>query len=277
MKLSDAAITFTIETDVIPAGFRPLTDLPLVIVVGLTGVGKSTVLELLPANGLNFTLLPNRRQLTDQIIMASLQAEAGERPHPITDRVERFEYTARYRAKFPGGMAHALSRVAVNPTQVQSFLIFDGLRGLNEVQHAVDYFPQAHFIVLDAPDTIRLNRLLQRGDSFDTTNTTGESLPAGEDMAAFLAVPRVETVFSAEQLQQIAGMAQAAQIPLDEVVQKVSIIVKERHNYDSGAAREYLAQTLPPSKVRVIDTSIDPASEIARKVVEWLKLPKFKP
>jgi hypothetical protein len=272
MNLINAAITFTAETGEIPAGFQPLTGLPVVIVVGLTGVGKSTVLERLPSSGLTFTLLPNRREITDEIIIASLQAEAGETPRPITDRVERFEYTARYRAKFPGGMAHALSRMVINPHKVQSLLIFDGLRGLNEVRHAVDYFPQVRFIVLDAPDTVRLNRLLQRGDLFDTTSAAQPGLGTGQDaIAALLAVSGVETVFSQAQLQQITTAAQSAQIPLDEVVQKISIIVKERRNYDSGAARDYLVQTLPAERVLVVDTSIHLADEVAGKVVEWLR------
>ncbi len=278
MKFLGNSIAFTLETDEIPSGFQPLTALPVVIMVGLTGVGKSTILELLSQSGLTFTLLPNRREITDKIIIASLQAEAGETFQPVADRVERFEYTARYRAKFPGGMAHALSRVVISPNQAQSLLIFDGLRGLDEVRHAVDYFPQARFIVLDAPDTVRLNRLLQRGDLFDTTGAAGSELRAGQNVAAaLLTMPRVETVFSQNQLQQIVTAAQAAQIPLDEVMQKISIIVKERHNYDSNAARDYLTQTLPPSRVLVIDTSIYSADEVAGKVMEWLELPKFKP
>lgn len=280
MKFLGNAIAFTVETDERPSGFQPLTELPVVIVVGLTGVGKSTILELLPQSGLTFTLLPNRREITDEIIIASLQAEAGETLQPVADRVERFEYTARYRAKFPGGMAHALSRVVISPNQARSLLIFDGLRGLDEVRHAVDYFPQARFIVLDAPDTVRLNRLLQRGDIFDTTTVTGPDSIIRSDSIEVLALkglPNIETVFGDEQLQQIVTAAAAAQIRLSEVLQKAAIIVKERHNYDSGAARDYLVRTLPPRRVLVVDTSTCSAGETAGKVVEWLELPKFKP
>ncbi len=271
MKFLNNAVAFTLETDEIPPGFQPLTGLPLVILVGLTGVGKSTVLELLPQNGLSFTLLPNRREITDEIIIASLQVEADETPHLVTDRVERFEYTARYRAKFPGGMAHALSQLIINPNQAQPLLIFDGLRGLNEVQHAVKYFLQARFIVLDAPDTVRLRRLLQRGDIFDTTGIpVPGSLSSQNSMAALSAVPHVEAVFSGAQLQQIATAARAAQIPVDEVVQKVSIIVTERRNYDSSTARVYLARTLPAQRVLVVDTASHSTDEVAKKVAEWL-------
>ncbi len=272
MRFLADTVAFATEAEPIPLGFQALTELPLVILVGLTGVGKSTVLELLPQNGLNFTLLPNRREITDEIIITSLQAEAGEPLRPITDRVERFEYTARYRAKFPGGMTHALSRLAVHSDHTQPLFIFDGLRGLNEVQHAVTYFPEARFVVLDAPDTIRLNRLLKRGDAFDMTDSVAlqSSLTSQNLTAALLAVPNIEAVFSEEQLQQIAKGARLAQIPVDEVVQKITIIVKERRNYDSNTARVYLTHSLPPTKVLVVDTAMHSPHTVAERVAAWL-------
>jgi hypothetical protein len=87
-------------------------------------------------------------------------------------------------------MTHALSRLAVDPTGAGSLLLFDGLRGLNEVQHAATYFPQAHFIVLDAPDTVRLARLLKRADTFDTTqlpaSTEGQTM-----LTALISIPDI--------------------------------------------------------------------------------------
>lgn len=272
MRFLADAVAFATEAEPVPSGFQALTGLPLLIMVGLTGVGKSTVLETLPQNGVNFTLLPNRRDITDEIIITSLQVEAGEPLRLITDRVERFEYTARYRAKFPGGMAHALSRLVVNPGDIQPLLVFDGLRGLNEVQYAVTYFPEARFVVLDAPDTIRLNRLLKRGDVFDVTDSTvlPSSLSSQNLTAALLAVPNIEAVFSEEQLQQIAKAARLAQIPVDEIIQKVSIIVKERRNYDSSTARVYLTHTLPSSRVLVVDTATHSPHAVAERVAAWL-------
>ena len=40
--------------------------------VGLTGVGKSTIVQALQ-NELDFTLLPSRREITDEIIISALQ------------------------------------------------------------------------------------------------------------------------------------------------------------------------------------------------------------
>jgi hypothetical protein len=248
--------------------FHPLTDFPLVILVGLTGVGKSTLIERLRQQ-VEFTMLPNRRRITDDLIIGALQQASGETPYPVTDRVKRFEYTARYRARYPGGMAHALRALRVSTAMVHAPLLFDGLRGLNEVQHAAVEFPLSRFVVLDAPDAVRLSRLLKRGDAFDSTSlsnsTTKSSLAA-----ALAAIPGIEMVFSAGQLRQMVGTIQSWGCTTDEVVKKVSIIVEERRNYDSRATREYLAQTLPPKRALVIDTSALPPDAVAKQVKGWL-------
>ncbi len=253
-----------------PSNLRPLTELPLVIIVGLTGVGKTTTLELLSESGATITLLPNRRKITDEVIIISLQQEDGDTPHLVTDRVARFEYTARYRANYPGGMAHALSRLAIDPKLINSSLIFDGLRGLDEIVQAINYFPQARFVVLDAPDTVRLNRLLRREDAFDTT-TINFSTRDNDLMSALLGIPEIEAVFNRDQINQIARVARTDQLSTDEVVKKVSIIVKERHNYDSKLACTHLTDTLPPQRVLVIDTSVQPAHQVASQLGEWLE------
>jgi hypothetical protein len=239
--------------------------------VGLTGVGKTTTLELLAQSGVMFTLLPNRRKITDEVIIASLQREDGETPYPVTDRIARFDYTARYRAKHPGGMAHALSRLAVDPTDLTLPFVFDGLRGLEEVQQAVAYFPKARFILLDAPDIIRLKRLLKRADLFDTA--TSQALADHPDLTSRLAaIPNVETVFNPATLHQIASMAQAGFESIDEIIQKVSIIVKERHYYDSEAASSWLIDTLPPERLLVVDTAAQPGHAVVEQIAGWLPM-----
>lgn len=268
--LDDSFIAFIREGEEIPTPFTPLAELPLVILVGLTGVGKTTILNLLPGQGVDFTVLPNRRRITDDVIITSLQREQGQLPQPVTDRVERFDYTARYRAKYPGGMAFALSRIAVNAEQAADLLLFDGLRGLDEVRHAAAYFPLARFFVLDAPDTVRLSRLLQRGDTFDVANV-GSGLSRSDATAALLAVPGVDVVFDTGQIRQITDGASAAGIPVETVVEKLSIIVKERRNYDSAAARDYLSVHLDPNRLLVVDTVRRPAEDVAAQAAEWLR------
>jgi hypothetical protein len=253
-----------------PIALKPLAKLPVVVMVGLTGVGKTSSLELLTSKGVIFTILPNRREITDELIIATLQREDDQRPHPITDRIARFGYTTRYRARYPGGMAYALSRLALDPMGLAMPLIFDGLRGLEEVQQATFYFPDARFIILDAPDIIRLRRLLNRADSFDTA--AAQSKGNHPDLLSRLAaIPNVETVFNPEALNQIARIAQNNQELDEEIIQKASIIVAERHNYDSRAAGSFLSDTLPPERLLMIDTAAQPAHIVVERIAGWLK------
>mgnify|MGYP005860278063 FL=1 len=247
-----------------------MTELPLVILVGLTGVGKSTTLVQLANMRVNFSLLPNRRAMTDEIIIAAIQREAGELARPVTDRLARFDYTARYRAKYPGGLAYALSQLAVDPTDIASPLIFDGLRGLEEVQQASIYFPRGRFILLDAPDTVRLSRLLQRGEAFDAVEI---ALTSNNNnlIAALQNIPGIDPTFKPEQLGQIAHLTHATQLDPAEVIKKVSIIVEERRNYDSQAARAYLLDSLPSNRVLVVDTEAHRPEVVAEQIAAWLK------
>jgi len=270
-----------IDTDPIPIHYRPLTELPLIILVGLTGVGKTTTLQALADVGDEFSLLPNRRTVTDQTIITYLQQQAGEAVVSVTDRLERFNYTARYRELFAGGMAHALSRVAVDASGLQADmpLIFDGLRGLNEIQHAVEYFPHGRFIVLDAPDMVRLSRLLTRGDHFDHVTVPSEvNMTTGSQPLAQLrhAVPDIETVFNNAELTQLANLPQNQTLTLNEVIKKASIIVKERRNYDSQATINYLQAQNRPELALVVNTAANQPNEVAEQVRAWGYQPKAR-
>ncbi len=127
----------------LPDSWRPLAACPLMILVGVTGVGKSTVLAHLAEFGLDYALLPDRRVLTDRLIISAMQAQEGGPIQPVTDRGLRFDYTRRYREQYRGGMAHALAQVSASPVLAGRLLLFDGLRGANEVQHAAQALPQA--------------------------------------------------------------------------------------------------------------------------------------
>lgn len=267
MILLANGIAFSIDPSDVPPTFEPLADFPLAIMVGLTGVGKSTVVELLQSQ-IVFTLLPNRRQITDQVIISALQQADGETPAPVLDRVKRFEYTARYRQHHPGGMAHALGQLLLDPAQVGPRLLFDGLRGLNEVQYAAKTLPRSRFVLLDAPDTVRVSRLLNRADAFDTTQI--ETPPDQNTLAGLRAIPNIEAIFNAGQLRQIAQSSHAAGYPAGEVVKKISIIVEERRNYDSNTARIFLTHHLPPERVLVVDTATLPPQAVAGRIGEWL-------
>ncbi len=265
MKFLSDIIAFA-SAEKIEVPFEPLSQYPLVVMVGLTGVGKTTVIQQLE-KVVDFILLPNRRKVTDVVMIAPLQQSEGLVPYMVTDRLKRFEYTARYRAKQPGGMAHALSQLVIKANAASLNLFFDGLRGLNEVQHAATYFPKVRFIILDAPDMVRLKRLLNRADAFDTATITTLA-PDNNIGSALRAIPDLSGVFDDEQLQHLSHTL--SDIPAEEVIKKATIIVTERRNYDSQATSEYLTKTLPPRRVLLLDTVAQSLERITKHIKEWL-------
>ena len=232
------------------AGFVALSDCPMLVLVGVTGVGKSTTLEALHRWGPGFQALPDRRELTDALIFG------GER---ITNRAKRFERTAAFRSSHAGGMAQALEQISVSMTPP---ILFDGLRGLAEVTHAAAAFPLARFVALDAPDTVRVSRLLGRKDAFDAVeNAAGSNISTLELLHA---IDGIETVFTGEQLASLAGLPQAP----SEIAAKVSIVVTERQHYDPVAANAFL-KALPSHRALYANTALEPAETIAQRIAAW--------
>jgi len=231
-------------------GPHPLSSLPLVVLVGVTGVGKSTTLEHL-SQLRPFQLLPDRRELTDAFIFGGQN---------IKDRTERFRRTRAFREQNPGGMAAVLARLTLeqNPSLP---VLFDGLRGLEEVKHAAQ-FGGWRFVLLDAPDLERARRLIGRGDAFDRTTlevTTGT-------LEALNALEGVNQVFTERELLELS------QIKKDswEIVSKAKIVLEERRNYDPRAARDYLLGTLEFGRVIYLDTVMYSPLEVAGRLLEWL-------
>jgi hypothetical protein len=249
----------------LPAPWRPLAELPLTIVVGVTGVGKSTALERLRALDAPFSLLPNRRVVADEVIIGTMQALAGRPSARVSDRVERLDYTARYRKMFGGGVAHALTRLVIDPERWPPPLVFDGLRGREEVAFAVDRLPRSRFVVLHAPDETRVRRLLGRGDAFDKTAVQA----SGDALAALRALPGIDAVFDAAQIERLAALAGTDGLTTSDLVKQAAIVVAERRNYDPTAALEHLQRHLPPDRLLAIDSSQVEAAAVARRIAEW--------
>ena len=231
-------------------GFVALKDCPLLVLVGVTGVGKSTTLEALHALGLGFAALPDRREITDAVIFG------GER---ITDRAKRFERTAAFRASHAGGMAQALEQVSVGMLPP---ILFDGLRGLAEVTHAAQAFPLARFVALDAPDTVRVSRLLGRGDAFDALQAAASS--NASTLELLHAIDGVQAVFSFPQLASLAALPGTP----SEIAGKVSIVVTERQHYDPVTANAFL-RSLPSHRALYADTALEPAEAVAHRIAAW--------
>lgn len=235
----------------------PLSSLPLTVLVGVTGVGKSTALAALQAATAGMKVLPDRRDITDAVM---IWPRAGG---PVSDREERFRLTAEYRAEHPGGMAYALGTLLADTRHWGNQPVFDGLRGLEEVQYAAAHFPAWRFVALGAPDAVRVRRLLGRADAFD--QVTGGRAP---DLRQALAeLKGVQDVFTPAELDGLAALTDQGFAPAD-ILAKVKIVVSERRNYDPQAAEQFL-RTLPPVRALVLDTvELDPAG-VAASVAAW--------
>lgn len=261
--------------DPLPDGWLSIQTRPLLILVGVTGVGKSTTLDYLQQSALRFSLLPDRRELTDQLIIGYLQTIDGLPVQPVKDRRERFAYTRRYHQRFPGGMSHALSQLVVDTAAHANWLCFDGLRGEGEVAHAARVLPQARFVVLDAPDLVRVQRLLGRSDRFDQISSTSAINPSatGQNSLAAVGVAEGDALFSAAEiatlLQSTAPPIGTGTIAVDELRAKLQIVVEERRNYDPQAAIAYLTAHAP-DRTLLIDTTRVTAEVAAQQVVDWL-------
>jgi hypothetical protein len=247
-----------------PAGTLPtanerlLGELPLTVLVGVTGVGKSTALNALQGLG-GQKVLPNRREVTDAVMIWPLAGRA------VTDREERFALTAQYRAAHPGGMAQALGSLLADTRHWGHAPLFDGLRGLDEVRYAARNFSSWRFVALGAPDAVRVRRLLGRADSFDQVAETAQ--PDGGLRTELEGLPGISAVFSAGELDALAAL-EGPECPAATVLAKVRIVLSERRQYDPGAAEAFL-RTLPPPRALILDTVALTPGQVARAVQEW--------
>ncbi|WP_310582018.1 AAA family ATPase [Deinococcus sp.] len=257
----------------------PLAAQPLLVLVGVTGVGKSTALAAL--EGLK--RLPDRREVTDAVMIVPQAGQA------VADREQRFALTAQYRRTHPGGMAQALGSLHADPERWSGRLVFDGLRGQGEVEYAARQFPLWRFVSLHAPDLVRVRRLLGRADAFDmvafdmvafdvvafdvvdqTVQATGVRADARTFnlLAELEVLDGVDEVFGSAQLHEIAALSAQGFTPAD-LLAKTRIVLSERRNYDPQAARRVL-NVLPDWRSLDLDTSLFSAQEVARAIADWL-------
>ena len=241
------------------AKFVSLLDLEFFVLVGVTGVGKTTTLEALEQAGFGFSSLPDRRLVTDVVMIEPLAGKA------ISDREERFALTAKYRELHPGGMAQAIGMLQLDLEHLKQPLIFDGLRGLDEVSFAASHYPKARFIVLDAPDETRVERLLGRSDAFDAITN---SKLTGNTFQQLKAIKGVNQVFSDAQLEKLATL-ETTGLSADEIVSKTKIVVTERRNYNPIEARDFLVQ-LGATRVLYLDTTAAAPEVIAKRIMDWV-------
>jgi len=236
----------------------------MLLLMGLTGVGKSTAVGALQSSGVPLTLLPNRRALTDTLIIPEMQRAAGRPVQPVTDRLARFELTRRYRETHPGGMVHALGRyLEAHPDEGRGTVVFDNLRGLEEARAAVQAFPEARFILLDAPPLTRVSRLMERRDAFDQVEITrSENRPFDEQLRSLKGFDEVFDPF--DLALELQGRAE------NDVLKAVHIVLSEAQNYDMSAAAEYLRGAKDADSFLYLDTAETSADEVRARIQGWL-------
>ena len=240
----------------------PLGELALPVLVGVTGVGKSTALAALRAADPETRVLPDRREVTDAVMI--LPATGG----PVRDREERFRLTAAYRDAHPGGMAQALGSLLADTRHWARHWgkrpVFDGLRGEAEVAYAATHCPRWRFVALEAPDLVRVQRLLGRADAFDQVRgaAADDLRPALEHLSG------AAEVFSPAQLDELAALTAQGHAASD-ILAKTRIVLSERRHYDPAAAARRL-RALPSERALVLDTVALGPEEVARAVGAWL-------
>lgn len=191
------------------AGFRPLGDQALLMLVALTGTGKSTTLTLLRRrlSGCSSAVIPSRREIADWIAIPTAQTLAGEPIVPVPDRRRRFAYTRAFAEQAPGGMAAAFSWLYF-ADEFDGLLLSEGIRGESEIRYALRNFPRWQIVELSLSPLTRLRRLSGRRDDFDRAFGSADIsfLPsglqpealalfkAGEITAEALAIVKAESV-----------------------------------------------------------------------------------
>ena len=256
--------------------WQPLAARPLLVLVGVTGVGKSTTLAALHTGGLAFHPLPDRRELTDALIIptmlaASLVAATGEAAAHVTDRTQRFALTRAYRELHPGGMGEALAALWIDATRTPGLLLFDGLRGENEVTHAVQSLPRARFVLLDAPDVVRVIRLMGRQDPFDVIAArAGDHAVHGLDRFAALGVAGAAALFTTSEQHILADLVSTGEVTPDDLRKALTIVAEERRNYDPATTRTAL-ETHAAARTLFVDTVADTPQTIGLKILEFLR------
>lgn len=253
-----------------PVGVR-LRDRPVIVLVGLTGAGKTTTLGRLQAFLPIAAVLPDRRAMTDRLILPMMTGSSA----PVSDRVERFRLTAAFKERYPGGMGDLLCRLVLPRDLPPGPLLFDGLRGEAEVSAAAK-LDTARFLVLDCSPEGRLRRLCGRGDPFDRT-AAGRSSPAPSDAVTPDVAAGIRQALAGAGFDALVPAAVAERLAADlagggadaaAVAGIAAIIVEESRHYDPAAASAAL-QRLAPGRTLVIDTDKLASDQVADTAVAW--------
>ncbi len=149
-------------------GRKPLGEQRLLMLVALTGTGKSTALDIVSRrlDGDGLGVIPTRREVADWIAIPLAQNWVGDALAPTPDRVKRFEYTRLFAKRVEGGMAAAFSWLNLAEDYAGT-LLSEGIRGENEIRFALSHFPRWRIVELALHPLTRLRRLSGRREAFD--------------------------------------------------------------------------------------------------------------
>jgi hypothetical protein len=227
------------------------------VLCGLTGVGKTSALAALRPMIGGFVDLPERRALFDDVIARRYRSG----PAPV-DRIERFALASRFRTEHPGGMAVVLSHLAVRPEPVAAPLVFDGLRGEDEIRHAATALPRACFAALLAPDFVRLLRLLRRADAFDQVGVSSSDrcLPPG-----------LGELFDPSEVAELDRRVAAGTLTTAELATRLAIVREERLHYDPDRMVAALAGIEPRRRLTIDTVRYDPPA-VAALIADFLRM-----
>lgn len=159
-------------------GYHTLAEHKVLMLVALTGTGKTTTLEQLARIAgthvpIRQPVIPTRREVADWIAIPTAQVILGEPIQPVRDRVKRFHYTRTFAEHIAGGMATAFSWVHIVDSY-QQLIMSEGIRGPDEIFHALENCPGWYIVELTLHPLERLRRLSSRDDHFDQVEGAGE-------------------------------------------------------------------------------------------------------
>ncbi len=249
----------------------PLRDRDLLVLVGFTGAGKSTTLAALEDRGILSAILPDRRELTDKVI---LPAMTGDPARKITDRLERFSLTAAFRDRHPGGMGEVLEHIGVPRTVPDGLIVFDGLRGKTEII-AASRMPKAVFLYLETSPDIRLTRLCLRDDPFDRASVEGSPSPAPQDdgererVLDILDQFGISRMIDAPTRQNLATRLVENGVEPDMVAQAAAIVSDEATHYSAAETLDALHR-LAPDRTLILDSGLLSPNAVADGVIAGL-------
>ncbi len=270
ISAADIAVDFSLPPGAAPDGRHCLATARMVVFVGLTGSGKSATVAGLAGTGAVRAVLPDRRAVTDRIILPAMTGDPGRQ---VTDRIERFRLTAAFRDAHPGGMGDVLERLTVDGSMAgdllaEGWLVFDGVRGPAETAAAAR-LPNAVFAVLVAAPEVRVARLSLRGDPFDRaaldTGALTDDAAGAADYLRVLREHEVETLMPDGTMRRLAHLLSEAGADLPAVASAAAIVVEESRYYDTGEAIAVL-QDRAPGRAVIVDTAANPVGAVVSAI-----------